>query len=215
MSNVEQSTVAYNAEQILAEMFAYIINDCHVNGDWFAKLFVRSGYAGKFEKKDTSFFNEKSGVEIADEILKKTDQQKFIAKANTTDENSAPFWCGRALAMFQKKSKQHYKDIFSYLLVEDLLEDFDEYKHLDEEALFAQLEKMYNQAQNLTKLKKLREQKELSRAQLADCSGVNVRSIRLYEQRQVDINKAQAQTLLKLSQALGCRIEDILEKNAE
>ena len=94
-------------------------------------------------------------------------------------------------------------------------ECFPAYAQMDDQSLFQALDKMYDEAQNRTNLKILREQKELSRAQLADCSGVNIRSIRLYEQRQVDINKAQAKTLYKLSQALGCRIEDILEKNAE
>ena len=33
-----------------------------------------------------------------------------------------------------------------------------------------------------------------------------------YEQRNKDINKAQADTLYRLSQALHCRMEDLLEK---
>lgn len=213
MSNVEQSTVAHNTEQILAEMFAYVINDCKANGDWFAKLFVRTGMASKLEKNHAA--NDKSGVEIADEIFKKTNQQKYITKAKKPDENSSAYWCGRVLAQYQKKSGRKYKDIFTYILLDDLQECFPAYAQMDDQSLFQALDKMYDEAQNRTNLKILREQKELSRAQLADCSGVNIRSIRLYEQRQVDINKAQAKTLYKLSQALGCRIEDILEKNAE
>lgn len=37
------------------------------------------------------------------------------------------------------------------------------------------------------------------------------RSIQMYEQRRNDINKAQAETLYKLSRILGCNIEDSLE----
>lgn len=213
MNKANDSAGERSTEQVLAEMFAYVINDCQANGDWFAKLFVRTGTAAKFEKNNHSF--GKSGVEIADDIFKKTNQQKYITKAKHPDESSAAFWCGRVLAYYQKESGRKYKDIFTYILIDDLLECFSSYAQMDDKFLFKALDKMYDEAQNRTKLKILREKKELSRAQLADCSGVNIRSIRLYEQRQVDINKAQAQTLYKLSQALGCRIEDILEKNVE
>ena len=35
----------------------------------------------------------------------------------------------------------------------------------------------------------------------------------MYEQKRNDINKAQAETLLKLSKVLGCNIEDLMEDN--
>jgi len=35
--------------------------------------------------------------------------------------------------------------------------------------------------------------------------------IQLYEQRQNDINKAQAGTLLNLTKALGCEMQDLME----
>ena len=36
--------------------------------------------------------------------------------------------------------------------------------------------------------------------------------IQQYEQRQKDINKAQADTLLRLSRVLNCGVEDLVEK---
>ena len=45
-------------------------------------------------------------------------------------------------------------------------------------------------------------------------SGVSFRTIQQYEQRQKDINKAQAETLLRLSRSLFCNMEDLLEKIA-
>ena len=39
----------------------------------------------------------------------------------------------------------------------------------------------------------------------------SLRSIQMYEQRNNDIDKAQGHTLYKLSLALGCEIEDLLE----
>ncbi len=52
-----------------------------------------------------------------------------------------------------------------------------------------------------------------SQSQLAKMSGVSLRSIQMYEQRNKDINKAQAETLLRLARTLGCRMEDLLESD--
>lgn len=52
----------------------------------------------------------------------------------------------------------------------------------------------------------------LSRSQLVKASGVGVRSIQLYEQRQKDINKAQGIALYRLSRALRCTMEQLLER---
>ena len=62
-----------------------------------------------------------------------------------------------------------------------------------------------------TKLKRIREARGLSQSELAKISGVSLRSIQMYEQRGNDIDKAQGQTLYKLSVILGCQIEDLLE----
>ena len=52
----------------------------------------------------------------------------------------------------------------------------------------------------------------LSQRELAELSGVPVCTIQQYEQRQKDINKAQATTLLHFSRVLNCKMEDLLEK---
>ena len=44
-----------------------------------------------------------------------------------------------------------------------------------------------------------------------EMSGVSLRSIQMYEQRNKDINKAQAESLYCLAKALGCTMEDLLE----
>lgn len=63
----------------------------------------------------------------------------------------------------------------------------------------------------MSRLKKIREDKNFTQTQLAEASGVNLRILQHYEQGYKDINKAQALTLQKLAQALECKIEDLLE----
>lgn len=59
-------------------------------------------------------------------------------------------------------------------------------------------------------LKETRVSKGLSQSELADRSGVSLRTIQGYEIGQRDINKASGETLYKLSKALGCLMEDLL-----
>ena len=61
------------------------------------------------------------------------------------------------------------------------------------------------------KISELRRGLNLSQRELAEKVGVNLRTLQQYEIRAKDINKAAGATLLALSKALGCRMEDLLE----
>ena len=63
-----------------------------------------------------------------------------------------------------------------------------------------------------TNLKRIRASYGYSQAELARQSGVSLRSIQMYEQRRKDINKASVETIYSLAKALGCEIEDLMEK---
>lgn len=62
-------------------------------------------------------------------------------------------------------------------------------------------------------LKEIRKKQRLSQDELSQNSGVNVRMIQYYEQGVKDVNKAQAETVYKLAQALDCAMEDIIDTN--
>ena len=62
-----------------------------------------------------------------------------------------------------------------------------------------------------SKMKKFRVAKGMTQAQLSEISNVNVKSIAYYEQYPDRINKASVETLLKISESLGCEITDIIE----
>jgi len=50
----------------------------------------------------------------------------------------------------------------------------------------------------------------LSQSQFADMSGINIKTIQAYEQRQKNIKSAKFETLQKLSSVFGCEIIDLL-----
>lgn len=63
-----------------------------------------------------------------------------------------------------------------------------------------------------TNLKRIRTTYGCSQKKLAEMSGVSLRSIQMYEQRNKDINKAQSDSLYRLAKVLGCTMEDLLEE---
>ena len=62
-----------------------------------------------------------------------------------------------------------------------------------------------------TNLKRLRMLSGLSQSELAKRSGVALRQIQLFEQRQRDINHTRAIDVLSLAREIGCKSEELLE----
>lgn len=67
----------------------------------------------------------------------------------------------------------------------------------------------------MSNLKRIRQRLGMSQKQLAEISGVSVRMIQHYEQGVKDINKAQAITVYRLAEALGCKMDNLIEIKKE
>ena len=64
----------------------------------------------------------------------------------------------------------------------------------------------------MNKLQEKRKAAGLSQSQLAALvPDLKVRTLQRYEQNVLDLNQAAAVTVYRLAQALGCRLEDLLD----
>ncbi len=88
---------------------------------------------------------------------------------------------------------------------------YEVYHEMDLAHFVERLDELWNQHYPETNLKRIRDLAGLSQRELAELSGVSVRQIQLFEQRQRDINQTRAIDVLRLSRALGCKNEDLLE----
>lgn len=61
------------------------------------------------------------------------------------------------------------------------------------------------------KLKEMRQSRGLSQSQLAEKTGINVRTIQHYEQGSKNFDHARIDTILKCCIALNCKLEDLIE----
>lgn len=196
----------------LANAFDYAINTCKQEPDWFAKLFTQSEISTQFERGNPSIISGKSGEELAKSVLKATYPDKTFPQYVYSEGRTPEYWAGWALAQYQWATAKRFKDIFARIPLSEIILMYPVFHEMDITQFIDSMERKYNEIQTETKLKKIRESRQLSQSELAKLSGVSLRSIQLYEQRVNDIDKAQAQTLYKLSCALGCNIEDLLER---
>ena len=67
----------------------------------------------------------------------------------------------------------------------------------------------------MSNLKRIRTEVGISRAELAEKTGVKLTAIRDYEQNHKPINNAAAISVHRLAQALDCTVEDLLEIETE
>ena len=67
----------------------------------------------------------------------------------------------------------------------------------------------------MTNLKRIRTEVGISRAELAEKTGVKLTAIRDYEQDHKPINNAAAISVYRLARALDCTVEDLLEKTED
>lgn len=201
-----------DAKKNLASMFDYAVHDCKYDIDWMVELFLKSGYAKQFERGNPTVVGGMSGVELVRKIIDKIYKKDLEVEAAQPIDKTPEYWAGWALADYQWYSGYRFEDIFEKVKMSEIVEMYHPYHEMSIEHFYEAMEKKMETRIGETKLKRVREAARLSQSELAKKSGVSLRSIQMYEQRQNDIDKAQGHTLYKLSVALGCNIEDLLER---
>ncbi len=200
-----------NAKNSLACCFDYAISEMGINADTFMDLFLKSYISKEFERGNPSILESKSGVELAIEILSENYMFEEYPKPKVKEDRSPEFWAGWALAQYQYYTAKRFRDIFSKIYLSDIVKMYPLYHEMDISNFIEAMQEKMNENLGETKLQRARKNIGMSQYELSQVSGVNIRSIQLYEQRVNDIDKAQAHTLYKLSVVLGLSIEDLLE----
>lgn len=97
MIHVYSELYLTDAKQNLAECFNYAINVCKFNVDFFARLFVQSQYADKFERGNPAIIAGISGIELAQKIISYAYPDRTFPAPLFSEERSREYWTGWAL----------------------------------------------------------------------------------------------------------------------
>lgn len=215
MTHAYNESYLNSAKDRLSSFFDYAINDCKMSPEWVCSLFVNTGYAQQFEQGNPAYIVGMSGVELARAVILKAYNNKDLPTPSEAEECSPEYWAGWALAQYQWYTGRRFKDIFDKIPMTKIIDMYSAYHEMDISKFIDDMEDSYKSVESESKLKTIRENRGLSQSELAAQSGVNLRSIQMYEQKVNDIDKAQGQTLYKLSRVLGCYVEDLLENPME
>lgn len=200
------------ARTALGRMLDFAVYDLKYDITFFFELFITSGVAGRFESGDFKVLVGMSGVELAYEVLEQAGLACERISPNYTVGRSEEFWTGWALAYYQWKTSLRFDEIVRYVPIQDVKALYSPYHEMDIRQFVDKMNELYRTAQPETNLKILRQRAGLSQRELAELSGVPVRTIQQYEQRQKNINKAQAEYIVMLARTLCCGFDALLEK---
>ncbi len=199
-----------DAMETLGGAVEYAVIFCGIEGQEFIDLFIASGIASEFGRGNVRYISGMSGIELAKLVLEKCGKRVADITELPYIDYPPEYWAGWILAYYQWHTGKPFSIIckrISYQAIRDMYGVFHEADPSKAAVVFDRM----MEAVGETNLARLRKKHGLSQSQLAKAADISIRSIQLYEQRQTDINKAQHHHLRALSQALGCRIEDILD----
>ena len=142
-------------------------------------------------------------------------EERFLRPEN---QNRAR-WIAGFINYIATTANVSYRAIETLVPIEMLIKDFMRYGKIVpahssyEEAYQCSIDvyRPYSSARKPTALVRARLKKKLTQQALSKMSGVGLRAIQQYEQRQKDINHAHAYTVFLLAQALDCSMEQLIE----
>lgn len=200
-----------SAQRILGDMLDFAVNTYDMDIDKFFEMFLVSDVSRQFETGNPTYVAGKTGCELVKEII----CDSGILMEDYPDEmyldKSPEYWAGWALAYYQWYYGRTFSKIHRAVSMKEIRRMYEVYHEMDLVHFVERLDELWNICYPETNLKRIRNLSGLSQRELADLSGVSVRQIQLFEQRQRDINQTRAIDILKLSRVLGCKNEDLLE----
>lgn len=200
------------AQSLLGEAFDYAVNVCGYAGETFTKMFCVSNVSRYIEKGEHKYVLGKSGIEIAREVVFETTSKEISIEPKINYSRSREYWIGWAIAYYQWHSGRRFAEIFSALKYEETENLYYTLHEADISKFCDIADKRVREVFSETTLKRMRKNYGCSQAELSALSGVSLRSIQMYEQRNKDINKASVETVFRLAKALGCDVETLIEK---
>ena len=199
------------ARTALGLMLDFAVYDLKYDFTDFFDLFIASGVANRFEQGDFTVLVGRSGIELAYLVL---DEVKISYERLTPHfvvERSEEYWTGWVLAYYQWFTGMRFADIIKVVPIEEVRALYSPYHEMDVRHFVEKMNELCLSQRAETNLKRFRHLSGLSQRELAEKSGISLRTIQQYEQRRKNINKAQINTLMPLSNALYCEVRELLE----
>ncbi|MBO6089825.1 MAG: helix-turn-helix transcriptional regulator [Lachnospiraceae bacterium] len=208
MMHAYDENLLYKAQITLANMLDTAVNTYGYDLKVFYFLFLNSVYCKRFERGESSVIAGMSGTELAYEIISEHDNVD-LAESSYQVQRSTEYWIGWSLSFYQWYSGKTFKEINEVADMDAFCKMYTTFHEMDIMQLVDALDEN-SVAFNAQKLKRLRTYAGLSQKELAEKTGIPLRTIQQYEQGQKDLSHARADSVLTLARALYCEVSDII-----
>ena len=199
------------AQNILGHAVDFAVMTLAIEPNVFGNALSVSESAKQFSEGNPRYIAGMNGCELARAVLDDVE----VAYRESVDEmyldKSPEYWAGWALAYYQWFTSRSFMEILHAMSLNDIIRMYPLYHEMDLSHFVEQMDRFMKETYPQTRLRDRRSNCGLSQSELASEADVPLRQIQLFEQGQRDINKTSAITLLKLSKALHCKMEDLLE----
>lgn len=191
------------------DTFVYLY---HKDIDEFIPLLIKSGLAFQLERLNSKYIVEYSGVELSKRMLEKQfEDDDLIYFSDYDHEKSEEYWAGWILAHLQYRSKIPFRILNRYIKLSEIKDLYYPYHEANEDKAVQLVMDIYHKKNKISNLQYMRKLIGISQSELARKANINLRTLQQYESRAKDINNASVSTVLAISKALHCPIEDLLE----
>ena len=211
MMNAYSELYVEKAQIALGDMLHYAVYDLRMEVSRFYRMFLRSGIAERFGKGEPKLTVGMSGIELARDVVDTVMGEYPDVKPDYVDYRTPEYWAGWAVAYYEWFTAMPFDRIEEVVPVTEIIEMYHPLHEADISKFVDAMNIRIQDRHETSRLARLRAYVNLSQKALAERSGVSVRMIEQYEQGRKDINRASSETVLSLSRALGCRMEDLME----
>lgn len=208
MTNAYDAIYLDKAIRNVGNMLHDAVYEYGEDGGQFLQMFLQSGIAEQIESGNPKYVAGRSGAELYADVVEAVRKEEAEFLKIETMSRSDVYWTGWILAYYQWYSGRSFRDIIDAIPYEELLGRYDTLHEADVQKALDVLDAHMEQKES--KLKTVRKCCGLTQEELAVRSGVSLNTIRAYERKAKDIRKAQMDIVLRLTDGLQCRIEDIM-----
>ena len=212
MMNAYDRIYLEKARTALGSMLDYAVYDLGFELEEFWKMFLDSPVSIDFEIGDVSAIAGRSGIELA---LIVSGIDSYYPKQSQGLDKSEEYWLGWALSYYQWKTGIPFYRITENISIDEILKMYTPYHEMDIQQFCEELSRMRKREKCETNLKKRRIKLGICQSQLAQLTGIPLRTIQQYEQGQKDINRARSEYVIDLAHALYCEPYSLLEEETD
>lgn len=207
-------TMLSNAQNLMGCMLDFAVYGMGYELDKYYNAFLASSFPRKIERGDAGTIMGKSGIELAYDITgdEHIAKEQFESYEIRSFNRSREYWTGWAIAHFQWETSLTFEEINDIRDIESVTKMYSTFHEMDITQFSDRMKDIYREKFPQTRLKIARQRCGMSQRELSEATGIPLKTIQQYEQRQKSINNAKVDYLIVLSRELGCDIELLVEK---